>query len=78
MGRWVVGQKEFWPTKIEAPKKLGPKSLVKIGSVRSEILLIWTNVPRRNVAWTNVMVTAKICSICPQEPTFKVWSKLGQ
>ena len=78
MGRWVVGQKEFWPTKIEAPKNLGPKSLVKIGSVRSEILLIWTNVPRRNVAWTNVMVTAKICSLCLQEPTFKVWSKLGQ
>ena len=77
-GYKVVGQKEFLPTKIEAPKKLGPKSLVKIGSVKSEILLIWTNVPRRNVAWTNVMVTAKICSICPQEPTFKVWSKLGQ
>ena len=56
VGRWVVGQKEFWPTKIEAPKKLGPKSLVKIGSVRSEILLLWTNVPMRNVAWTNVMV----------------------
>ena len=78
MGRWVVGQKEFWPTKIEALKKLGAKSLVKIRSVKSEILLIWTNVPRTNVAWTNVMVTAKICSICPQEPTFKVWSKLGQ
>ena len=78
MGRWVVGQKEFWPTKIEAPKKLGAKSLVKIRSVKSEILLIWTNAPRRNVAWTNVMVTAKICSICPQEPTFKVWSKWGQ
>ena len=78
MGRWVVRQKEFWPTKIEALKKLGPKSLVKIWSLRSEILLIWTNVPWRNVAWTNVMVTAKFCSLCPQEPTFKVWSKLSQ
>ena len=54
MGRWVVGQKEFWPTKIEAPKKLGAKSLVKIGLVAAEILLIWTYVPRTNVAWTNV------------------------
>ena len=39
---------ESWSTKIEAPKKLCPKSLVKIGSVRSKIMLIWTNVPRRN------------------------------
>ena len=23
-------------------------------------------------------MTAKICSRCPQEPTFKVWSKSGQ
>ena len=52
MGRWVVGQKDFWPTKIEAPKKLGPKSLVKIGPVKSEILLIWTNVVCSNYALT--------------------------
>ena len=35
------GPRTFWPTKIE---KLGPKSLVKIGPVTAEILLIWTNV----------------------------------
>ena len=29
-------------------------SLVKIGLVIAEILLIWTNVARTNVAWTNV------------------------
>ena len=81
-GQWWVGgqwdKKEFQSTKIEAPQKLGPKSLVKIRSVRSDILLIWKNVPRRNVAWTNVNVTAGTCSRCSQVPTFKVWSKLGQ
>ena len=38
-------------------KKLGPKSLVQIGPVTAEILLIWTNLARTNVAWTNVTVT---------------------
>ena len=32
-------------------------SLVKIGSVTAEILLIWTNVARTNVAWTNIHIT---------------------
>ena len=36
------------------------------------ILLIWTNVPRTNVAWTNVVVTVLICIICSQDPLFKV------
>ena len=31
-------------------------SLVKIGFVTAEILLIWTNVARTNVAWTNVHI----------------------
>ena len=44
----------FWSTKIMNPKKLGPKSLVEIGPVTAEILLIWTNVTRAYVAWTNV------------------------
>ena len=52
--------------------------MAKIGSVTAEILLIWTNVPRRNVAWTNVTVTVGICSKWSQEPIFKVWSKSGQ
>ena len=48
--------------KIKALKKLGKKSLVKIGSVTAEIFLIWTNVARTNVAWTNVTVTVEISS----------------
>ena len=51
--------------------------MVKIGSVTVEIFLIWTNVARTNVAWTNVTVSVGICSRGSQEPTFKVWSKLG-
>ena len=35
----------------------GPKSLVKIGAVTGEKLMIWTNVARAYVAWTNVTVT---------------------
>ena len=42
------------------PKKLGPKSLVNIGSVTGEIFLIWTNIARTNVAWTNVTATVGI------------------
>ena len=53
-------------------------SLVKIGSVTAEIFLIRTNVARTNVAWTNVTVTVGMCSRWPEEPTIKVWSKLGQ
>ena len=64
--------------KVKVPKKLGPKSLFKIGSVTAKIFLIWTNVSRTNVAWTNVTVTVGICSRWSQEPTFKVWSKSGQ
>ena len=39
-------------------KNLGPK---KIGSVKGEILLIWTNVARTYVALTNVTITVSIC-----------------
>ena len=52
-------------------------SLVKIEPVTAEILLMWTNVARTNVAWTNVTVTAGICCRCSQGPMFKVWSKSG-
>ena len=48
-------------TKIKAPKKLGPKSLVSIESVTVEIFLIWTNVARTYVAWTNVTIAVGIC-----------------
>ena len=62
MGIKVVLSKKIWCTKIEAPKKSGPKSLIKIKLLRAEILPIWTKVPGRNVAWTNVAVRAEICS----------------
>ena len=48
-------------------------SFIKIGSVRAEIFLIWTN-----VAWKNVTMTVEICSRSSQEPIFKVSSQLGQ
>ena len=53
-------------------KKLCQKILVKMGSVTADIFLIWTNVARRNVAWTNVTVTVGIYERWFQEPTFKV------
>ena len=53
--------KKFWSTEIKALKKLGPKSFVKVGSVTAEILLIWTNVARTYVSWTNVTKIAGFC-----------------
>ena len=53
-------------------------SLVNIGLVTAEIFIIWTNVPRTNVASTNVNLIVGICSRCSQEATFKVPLKLGQ
>ena len=35
--------------------------MAKIESVIAVIFPIWTNVARRNVAWTNVTVTVGIC-----------------
>ena len=40
----MFGSQIFWVQKVKAPKQLVHKSLVKIGSVTAEILLIWTNV----------------------------------
>ena len=50
----------FWITLIMTPRKLGPKSVVKIGPVTAEILLICTNVARAYVAWTNVTMAVGI------------------
>ena len=44
-GLKYFGQKKFGP-KIKAPQNFGSISLVEIGSVTAEILLIWTNVAR--------------------------------
>ena len=58
-------QKNFVPKKIvykiKAPKIFGQKSLVKMGSITAEILLICTNVARACVAWTNVIMTDCLC-----------------
>ena len=59
--------------KNEVNKLKTPQNyLVKIESVTAEIFLIWTNVTRINVAWTNVIVTVDICSRGSQEPTFEI------
>ena len=73
LGSKKFGSKKISPKKIKAPKKLGPKFFVKIGSVTTEIFLIWTN-----AAWTNVTVTFGICSRWSKVPTFKLWTKSGQ
>ena len=52
------GYKEFKSEKNLVQKNLGPK---KIGSVKGEILLIWTNVARTYVALSNVTITVGIC-----------------
>ena len=61
MGQIKLWSEEFWSSKNKGPKKYGTKSLVKIGSVIAEFFLIWTNVVKTNVAWTNVTVTVRIC-----------------
>ena len=71
---WV---KQNFGAKNQGYQILGQKRLVKIGSVTAGIFLIWTNVARTNVAWTNVTVMVGISSRCSQEPNFKVLSKSG-
>ena len=46
-----VVQKNVGPQKSRNPK-MGPKILVKIGSLTAEVILLWTN-----VAWTNGTLT---------------------
>ena len=62
LGKKIKVQKKFWSSKILITKNLYPKSFVKIRSVTAEIFLIWTNVARTNVAWTNVTTIVEICS----------------
>ena len=61
-GQTKVWSKRNLAKKTKVPISLGPKSLVKIGSVTAEIFLIWTIVARTTVAWTNVNMTVGICS----------------
>ena len=57
-----------------APVKDGPRHLplkfVQIGSVRAEIFLLWKNVARRNVTWTNITLTFEIGQECPRKLAF--------
>ena len=53
--------KNFWSTQIKAPKKLSPKSFVKMGSVTAQILLICAKIVRTYVFWTNFIMTVGIC-----------------
>ena len=57
-----VGPKRNLVPKNFVKKKLRPQKncLVKIGSVTVEIFMIWTNVNRINVPWTNVTVQVGI------------------
>ena len=52
--------------------------MVKIRSVTVEKFPLWTNVTRKNVAWTNILVTIGNCFRCFQELTIKVLSISGQ
>ena len=49
MGEWVVGWVDGWTN-----------TSVQIGLVTAEIMLIWTNVIRTYVVWTNVTMIAGI------------------
>ena len=57
VGQTNFAQKRFGQKKLRAIKKLGTKSLVKIGAVISEVFLVWAKVAKANVVWTNVTVT---------------------
>ena len=62
--------KNFRSKKCRSTNSRPPKYyLVKIGSVTAKIFLIWTNVTRTNVAWTNVTVTVGICLRWSKEST---------
>ena len=73
-----VCAKNFRLKKFRSTNSRPPKNyLVEIGSVTAKIFLIWINVTRTNVAWTNVTMTVGICLRWSQEPTFKILSILG-
>ena len=57
----ILLKKNLVKKKLRTTKKLGTKSLVKIGAVIAELFLVWTKVAKANVAWTNVTVTVFIC-----------------
>ena len=62
---------KVWSTKITALKKLVPKSLVNIGPVTADILLIWTH-----VAWKNVTMTVGSVKDGPRDLPIKFGQNL--
>ena len=75
-----IGSKnKFWVTETVGMFKKGSQEpTFKIGSVSAEIFLIWTNVARTNIAWTNVAIAVEIYSRWSQETIFQIRSKSGQ
>ena len=66
---------------IEMPtdlKILGPNSLNKIGTVKADIMLIWTKVTRTIVMWTSVTLTADCILFTSQDSPRKLTLKFGQ
>ena len=68
-----------------SPEKIGSKKFwveifcFKFGSVTAEILLIWTNVARLNLAGTNfTMTVVDISYRWSQKADFEIWSKSDQ
>ena len=51
-----LGETKILDQKIKALKKLGQISLVKIGSVKAEIFLIWTNFQQKKIDLKNCCV----------------------
>ena len=45
---------------VVGSQKLASKMLVKIGPMTAEVMLIWTNVIKTYVAWTNITVMVGI------------------
>ena len=53
---------------MDSADLIGTRLKSKVFSLEILILLIWTSVPRTNVAWTNVVVTVVISlSLCQAE-----------
>ena len=67
-------EKKMCCTKIQLPRKLGSKILVKILAVIADILMILTNVTRTYMLLEQIS-PLKLASVkdCPRNRTFHVW-----
>ena len=68
----LVDTQLFYRMMPDIKEKIRTRLKSKVFSLDILILLIWTNVPRTNVAQTNVVVTVLICCICSKDPLFKI------